>query len=321
MKEYGGYLPLELKNTGEYYMDSENMHVKGVNSGKAAIYCAIKDSNVKKIYIPYYICESVCKIASKTGIEIERYYINKDFMPIDINVLEDEMLLLVNYFGICHERIKSLVEQNDGYTIVDNTQAFFAEPILKDKVYNVYSSKKFIGVADGGYLVSEKEVAIELEDDYSSDKMDFCLQSIEFGTGYAYQSKKENDLRFLEEIKNMSLITKKILSGVDYEFVINRRKENLHVLHKGLAKYNKFNLDDCDFVPYYYPLYLERGIQRELVQEKVYVPVLWSTLLDPQFENTLEQDLSSNIVFIPVDQRYTVEDMEEIVARVNKIIG
>lgn len=319
MNEYGGYLPLELRPGNSYYKTSGNMTVKELNSGKAAIYYALIDSNVKKIYIPHYICQSVFLMAEKANIEVERYFIDSSFMPVNVTLKnDDEMILIVNYFGICYEKIKDLLS---GYSkiIIDNTQAFFAPPILRQGIYNIYSCKKFIGVPDGGYLIAQNIRELALEQDYSSNHMDFCLQSIEYGTGYAYASKKENDIRFLTEIKYMSTITKRILDSVDYNYIKQCRLQNFHVLHQRLKEYNRLDFTGLDFIPHYYPLYLNKGIQKELVEKCVYTPVLWTELTTEDFKGTLEQDFSKNIVFLPLDQRYTPADMEEICRRVEEI--
>lgn len=315
MKEYGGYLPLEIRHGKEYYYESGLQKVIRLNSGKAAIYCALKSSGAKKVYIPHYICSSVVHIAEKAGVEVERYYIDGEFMPQDVSLCDGEILLAVNYFGIAYEQIVQLSEKYPRL-IIDNTQAFFATPILRKGIYNIYSCKKFIGVPDGGYLVGTELKDIPLEQDYSSKKMNFCLESIEYGTGYAYQDKKKNDLRFLEDVNRMSLITRKILEGTDYEYIIDRRKKNFDILDCALQKYNQFSFKGKEFVPYYYPLYLAKGIQTELVEKKVYVPILWKELLSEKYEGKIEKDFSENIVFLPLDQRYSEEDMKEICNRV-----
>lgn len=321
MKEYGGYLPLEIAQKSCYYCEKEGMSVKELNSGKAAIYYALKAAEVKKVYIPFYICSSVVEIAYRANVEVERYFINCDFMPVGVELKDEkEIILIVNYFGITYEKIKEIIS-NYSQVIIDNTQAFFADPILKKGIYNVYSCKKFIGVPDGGYLIAKELCDIPMEKDYSSEHMDFCLESIEYGTGYSYEKKKENDKRFLNEIKEMSLITHKLLQSVDYSLIKKRRMGNFNVLHEKLRQYNRLELNELEFVPYYYPLFLEKGIQSELVAEKVYTPILWRELIDDIYIGRIEKEFSENIVFLPLDQRYTEVDMLEIIRRIKNILN
>lgn len=323
MKEFGGYLPLEICSKEAYYKKNKNMDVLEFNSGKAAIYYALKESNVKAVYIPYYICQSVVKIAEYAGVEIKRYFIDNEFMPEHIDVNRGEMVILVNYFGIVHEKIRQIYSKFP-CVLIDNTQAFFAKPVLEKNVYNAYSCKKFIGVPDGGYLIGKainKKMYQKLEKDHSSQNMEFCLTNIEYGTAFGYQKKKENDKRFLTQIRRMSDVTYKILESTDYEFVKKKRVDNFIEIHRRLEQYNMLNLEDIDFVPYYYPFFWHKDIRKELVERKVYVPTLWQELISDEFNGSYEKEFSERIAFLPLDQRYSIEDMTEVCNRVMESIG
>ena len=55
-KEYGGYLPLELSKGRPYYTGED---VIALNAGRYAITYAIEDAGWKKIYLPYWLCDTV----------------------------------------------------------------------------------------------------------------------------------------------------------------------------------------------------------------------------------------------------------------------
>ena len=64
-----------------------------------------------------------------------------------------------------------------------------------------------------------------------------------------------------------------------------------------------------------YPLYLENGfeLRKKLQELKIFIPILWPALFNICSEDELEYDMAKNILPIPVDQRYTIKDMEYIV--------
>ena len=153
-KSYGGYLPLELNNNGEYY--TENNIVR-LNSARSAIVLAAQLEKKTILFIPIYLCESVKKYLERYNISIVYYNISETFLPI---ISEEQvkqiysgnaLILLINYYGILPEKILSDIVRKYRNVIIDNTQAFFNSPI-KD-AYCVYSCRKFIGVSDGAYLV------------------------------------------------------------------------------------------------------------------------------------------------------------------------
>ena len=53
---------------------------------------------------------------------------------------------------------------------------------------------------------------------------------------------------------------------------------------------------------------------------KIYIPTLWPNVLDECEPDTLEYKFAADILPIPVDQRYGVEDMEYL-AEVIKMEG
>ena len=64
-----------------------------------------------------------------------------------------------------------------------------------------------------------------------------------------------------------------------------------------------------------YPFYIKNGseIRKKIQAKKIYVPTLWPDVFNLCGENELEYDMAKNILPIPVDQRYDIEDMVYIV--------
>lgn len=317
-KKYGGYLPIELNFGREYHTSDDAQSVFSFNSGRAAICYGAALLQARRVFIPHYICPDLRQLLEAQGLTVEQYYIDADWMPSDLPCPgAEDAVLLVNYFGLTHARIRQRIHEFK-HVIVDNSQAFFAPPILREGVMNIYSCPKFIGVPDGGYLVTKKrqDETVALDMDHSSGEMDFCIKSLEYGTQGTYQQKKDNNQRLTRELRQMSYMTHRILMNADYRSIRERRMANLRVLHAQLRTVNRLQLDDIDFVPYYYPLYHTEPVQEKLVGKGVYVPVLWKELLSAQYEGTREQDLSEHLIFLPLDQRYDAADMQEISRRV-----
>ena len=62
MKEIGGYFGLEQLVSNEYYKD-----LVSLNNGRNALLYLLKVRGIKKIYIPYYLCNSVSNMCSRNG--------------------------------------------------------------------------------------------------------------------------------------------------------------------------------------------------------------------------------------------------------------
>ncbi|MCD7841377.1 MAG: hypothetical protein LUG56_02795 [Lachnospiraceae bacterium] len=316
-EEYGGYLPFETRTGEDYFSRCGEEHVLRTNSGKAAIYYALKAAKPRKVYVPYYLCGSVRRMLAEGGIEVELFYLDERMLPRLQNVEKDAAVLLVNYYGVMEEQIRDAAGRFPS-VIIDNAHAFFAEPILREGVWNVYSCRKFVGVPDGGYLVSASLPFFQLEPDRVSAHFSYLTTSLEYGMNAAYQEKQAADRYFYGNYAGMSRISRGMLSAADYAYIREKREENYSRLHEKLKAVNQLKLPDT--VPaWLYPFWPgERGasLRSELVAEKIYTPTLWRELLCPDFEGTLEYRLSREAIFLPVDQRYDRVDMDELAGRV-----
>ena len=79
-KEYGGYLPLELSKGRPYYTGED---VIALNAGRYAITYAIEDAGWKKIYLPYWLCDTVKDAIHicLPDVEIGYYHIDDQLLP------------------------------------------------------------------------------------------------------------------------------------------------------------------------------------------------------------------------------------------------
>lgn len=317
MKEYGGYLPIELNHTGGYF-DEYSDHMVMLQCGRMAVEYVLKDTRVDKLYLPRYLCPSVLSYL-KNSVEIVLYDVDESFEPIDVTLQINEYLFWVNFFGLASvSQQKSILERYKN-VIFDNTQAFYAKPFLS--AYNIYSCRKFFGVSDGAYLIRGGIGHYNLERNYGYETGAFLLKSLEKGTNEAYTEYLANEERFEQSgIKEMSVLTQRIMNGIDYMHIAEQRRQNFRVLHERLGSYNELAIDlQKDVVPMVYPLLItNKKLRQYLVKNKVYVSQWWKAVLDDLESNAFERRLSEYLLPLPIDQRYTENDMEEIARLVSE---
>ncbi len=310
MKEIGGYIELDT-------FTGPMLHENGIklNCGRNALAYLIEAKNIQKIWMPKFMCRSCSRVLEKYGVAVEYYSIARDLKPR----LEkwDGWLYIVNYYGqLSNEYLASL----DKNVIVDSCMAYFQMPV--PEVDTIYSCRKYFGVADGGILYTDTYLERELPQDESFERMRFLLGRYERSASEFYGEYTKNNRFFANEtVKRMSRLTENLLHGIDYEFVCQRRTENFARLHAILQQRNGMELTVPEGA-YAYPLYLRDGarVRKELAQRKIYIPTLWPAVFENCNEAELEYDLAKNILPLPVDQRYTAEDMERVAEEVLKCI-
>lgn len=312
--EIGSFIELQLPKSLEYYNGEKN--IARLNSGRAAIYHAARVLGCDTVWLPYYQCDTVRIFLTKKNISVKYYHIDKKFNPTDLQKQDNEAVVFVNYFGIMSK--SRMCELSKGHTnvIIDNSQAFFAEPI--EAVMSVYSARKFVGVPDGAYVIGEnaQKYIDEYEQCYSSDSSLFLLQRIEYGCeGKTYQSRSINEKRIdTEDIMKMSALTRAILDGTDYELIKNIRRENFGTACRLFNDINKIKPEiyyDKNTIPMVYPLVVEDdSLLQKLLGNKHFQGHWWSYLLSEMNENDFEYWLSRYIIPITIDQRYGKDELE-----------
>ena len=315
MREIGGYIELD---TYSFPMLHEN--AIALNCGRNCLAYLFISRGIKKLRIPYFICNSIVNVCEREGVEKRFYHIGLDFKPSeDLMLEEDEWLYLVNFYGqLNNKEIKYYVDKYYR-VIVDQANGYFEKPL--HGVDTFYTCRKWFGVADGAFLYTDKLLLDSFGMDESYKRMRFILGRYERTASEFYDEYNENNRFFINEpIKRMSKLTRNLLHGIEYDKVEMIRRQNFQYLHERLGEYNKLKLIPATFM---YPLMIENGsiIRRKLQADRIYIPTLWPTVFDITTSDMIEYQMAENILPLPVDQRYGYKDMDHIIAKILEFLG
>lgn len=314
IKAIGGYFEL-----ADVDCECGEMPVDGValNTCRNALeYIILQLPDAKRIFVPYYTCEAVIEPLKRLRIKYEFYHINERLeIAEDLVIGEGDYLIANNYFGIKDAYIAKLAEKYRDRLIVDNAQALFA-PVLSG-VKAAYSTRKFVGVADGGFAVGlSDDLSFEFETDNSSEHDSHLLIRKERGAEMGFSDYQANELKLDDQpIRRMSPQTRKILSQIDYNSIIEKRKQNYLFLNDALNERNKLQLPAIDSFtcPMVYPFMTDdESLRGRLIQNKVFVARYWPNVLEWCGKDELEYKFTTQIIPLPVDQRYVADDMGKI---------
>lgn len=314
-KEIGGYFGLEQLIAHEYYSN-----LIAVNNARCALLYILKAKHYKKVYLPYFLCDSVKLILERESIPFELYRIDRSFAPLlDKAAGADEVVYIVNYYGLISTEQLIALKERYRNIVVDNAQAFFAKPV--DGIDTIYSCRKFFGVPDGGYASTDIKLQETIPVDISMGRMKHILGRYEgkCASDY-YKDFCNNDESFKGiGLHLMSKLTHNILGAIDYQAVKHRREENFTVLSKALESINPIH-PNCPDGPYAYPFYAKNGmsLKKELAGKKIYVATLWPNVLKTGL--AAETDLAENILPLPCDQRYSEDDMHIIADTIKELL-
>ena len=311
----GGYFELELRRGQVYHSVAI-----ALNSARHCLEYILRVRGYRKVYIPYYTCNVVLAPIQRLGIEIARYEVDAKLNPLHCPDLGDgEAFLYTNYFGLKQRAVEELAEKYGSRLIVDNAQAFYA-PALSG-IDTFYSPRKFFGVPDGGYLYTEMAPLSILEQDKSYNRMSHLLRRIDEGAEAGYADFRRNSEELgSAPIRRMSCLTEALLANIDYAAIAQARRVNFTHLHGALAALNQLELPMLeDSVPMVYPFRTDdKELRDKLIANKVFVATYWPGICDDAKTPSLERNLVNKVIPIPIDQRYTIDDMERIINLIKK---
>ena len=310
MEPIGGYFSLELPHYEEYHKDAIRL-----NTGRNCLEYILRARGYKRVYIPYYTCDVVLEPFKKLGIPFEYYHVNLRLEIRDKIVLKaGEALLFTNYYGLKQRYAEQLAQKYGNRLIVDNTQAFYAKPV--GGIDTFYTCRKYFGVPDGAYLYTDKLLDVELEQDLSYERMLSLTKRIDISPEAGYQDFRDTSKALVgQPIKRMSKLTQRMMLGIDYEAVAQRRRDNYQLLNEALGKENNLELPlEDDAVPMVYP-YLApvKGLREKLIDNKIFVARYWPSVLEYTTPDDIDYLLAYQMQPLPIDQRYGEEEMRQII--------
>jgi hypothetical protein len=310
MKPIGGYFDLSLRSEGNFPPGAVLL-----NTGRNAFEYILRARNYKKIYMPFYTCEVLKQPIRKLSLDVSYYHLNELLEPeFDFsNISLTEAFLYTNYFSLKDSFISSLSGKCNNL-IIDNAQAFYSSPLYG--VDTFYSLRKYFGLPDGAWLFTNALLANDFQVDASFDRVSHLLKRLDLGPEYGYDDFVLNEKKLDNlEIRTMSLLTQSMFLGCHDSVYREVRQENFHYLNAALAITNELDpmLLQIDGT-FCYPFLVSWGakLKKKLIDRRIFVPTYWTEVLQNVSKDSIEWRLVNNLVCLPIDQRYSLKEMEII---------
>jgi len=290
----------------------------GYQSARSAMAAALTHAKPETVWLPYFICGVVNDMLHCTGINVRHYCLTENFgVPSDLELGSLDLILCVDYFGICGSQVKEAIEKYGVQKIVvDASQSLYFQPCDDSTV--VFSPRKFVGVPDGGLLISPHEIPLPLPaDETGSEFRSRHLRTRGAGQvqgGYLEYQEAEKSLIGCSPYA-MSMMTRTLLDSIDFDVVARRRRANYDVLAAELsAKGFQTLVLPPSAVPLCFPVLDLKAdrLRPQLVSQRIFTPAYWPDASTPASDRigTLLRDRT---LYLPCDQRYGALEMQKII--------
>jgi hypothetical protein len=276
----------------------------------------------RRILLPFYTCNAVPDSPTAVGVPFAFYPIDERLEPArDLCPGPAELVLYINYFGLKGATARTLADRLGQALIVDDTQAFFERGYSGSWSFN--SARKFFGVPDGAYLYAPVTLT-PVQTRNEAPAWDHLISRLTGRQAEAYQLYLANEAAVTSEVRGMSRGAERLLGGIDYQWVAERRRENYFQYHAALEDLNRLPLPPATAaVPHCYPFLPPRAVDRErLHAQQLFVPTYWPDCMgrsNPGFG--WERDLAARLLPLPVDHRYDRDDIARVISILRDTLG
>ena len=314
------------------------------SSGRGAISLLLSElikPRFKKVLLPSYLCESIILPFVKAEYEIIYYNVDEFFSICIEDIIKNsevDIFFHMSYFGFAtNNNLNEIISYLKSKSVIifeDVTHSLFSSQVNQfDNDYVCGSIRKWFGVPGGGFLASKKNIDVELAEG-GYEFINLRKSSLLLKKEYMQNNNKALKEKFLSGFNEAEKILDKdikpykiddyselIIKSIDSNYIYDNRRKNYMYLLENLKQIKAikiiFSNIEEGFVPMFFPIYIKnhRDTLRKVLTEKmVYCPIHWSvpSQLEGKIDNA-NHIMYNSILSIPCDQRYKVEDMENIV--------
>lgn len=318
MKKIGGFFEFELE-TGQSVFHDDAIKL---STGRACLNYLIHVYKPSKIYIPYYCCDALYEPMEINSVEYEFYKINNQLEISNHPQLEaNEFIIYCDFFGVKSDYAKRLIAIYKNKLIFDNSHSFFHKGYKANASFT--TARKYFGVPDGAFLYLNKDNHLKKELKRNVNvSINHNVHSLLGLQDLAFSEFSEYEKVLDSKIENISIISEKLLSNVDFAKVKTIRNRNFNFFRKEFNEINTIEINDNEEDCFCYPLLLENPINiSKLHSNKIFIPSYWKDTIVRENKDLYEFEckLSNELLPLPIDHRYSLKDLKRVTALIKKL--
>lgn len=314
MSTYGGYIGFHPGMDGDGRTVSE--HQPLLSSGRACLAKILRHTHTRRLHLPDHICDSVVLPLRGLGVEAVFYAIDEQLCPVAIpDVMDGEMLLLVDYFGVRSGEVARIAAQHGDRAIVDRSQAFASAEVHGSWWFD--SLRKFFPLPDGARVGGPMPLPPP-----GPRNTRTSVEHLSVSQSEGLEAYRRNNAAMSIADERISLAGEGILARLDVQGALSARLRNFRVIHEELQASNGLVIDLSHVTsPLYYPWMQDRaGLFPQLHAAGIFAPRLWPEVLVREESGPMAQRAVEQLIPLPIDQRYTEQDMHDLLCALKALL-
>lgn len=311
----------EFFNNGNFY---------GVtNSGRSSLRWIIQSMQLqeKRVLVPDFICQIVIDIMNEYDIEAVFYKINDNFeFTVPPTSKPVDAIYIIRYFGHNSASFQSILTDSTLPIIIDDVFGTEVPPVKASTKWCYFNSLRKISAVSAFSQIISNTPLLDIQKGTLPAFSDLKYQAKEAKAKFIH-SREGNENQYLatfSDAENLLDNSVGIFSADDKSiYLANQFYQKLahtKAIHQKNLTVAKRSLSQHQFVditpeyPTFLPLILKNrdNVRLALMEHAIYLAVHW-----PEIKETSNK-ISSKILSLPLDARYTPEDIQHLCKLIQK---
>lgn len=318
-KSIGGFFELAIAGGDTLYHDNA---IK-LSTGRACLNLIIENKNIKRVYLPFYSCNTLIDPLLVNNIPFEFYSINTALEIEDsINLKEGEAIIYCNFYGIKDSYVNDLIRQYNSQLIIDNSHAFFVKG-YKDAI-SFTTARKYFGVPDGAFLYMPKSNIYNDFPRNSDVSVNHLVNRMLGLQEKAFKEFQNYEASLTSKIQSVSILSEKILKTLDYNTIREKRNTNFQLYKDAFKSLNLIEIEKGVKDAFCYPLLLQQPIEKKMLHKlNIFIPTYWQDVVDRENSEDykVETTLTNYLLPLPIDHRYDEKDITRVIESILNLLN
>lgn len=303
-------------------------------TARSALALLVQTLRPGSVWLPAYLCSALLEAVGDRARFFpvgERLHVGDDAWIGQVS--PGDLVVFIDYFGFrTWDRHAAAAAARGALVVEDASHALANAGFSAQADYVIASPRKFVGVPDGGLLQPQRGRPLPrvmlpaLTGGWWRDALQATTARAEFdrhgGMRTWFDDFQRAETGMSAVPAQMSELSARLLrEGVDWVRLAQSRRRNFLFLADALRPLALETALPADVVPLGFPIRVARrdDVRRALFTENIFPPVHWPVPSAVPASFSSGSRLADCIMTIPCDQRYSLRDLERVVACLRRV--
>ncbi|PSV45697.1 hypothetical protein [Photobacterium indicum] len=316
---------------GEQELCNKSYFSEVTNSGRASLRLIIENTDLagKHILVPNFLCEVILDVFKEYRITYSFYEVEETLnyrMPANLD--EYDAVYFINYFGFKLPSLERSISLCSQLVIVDDVFSPYPSVLARSKAWCSFNSlRKIAPVADFSLVYINNPITkteVRYLDDFSDKK--YQAKNLKY---YYLHDEKGDEGEYLklfssaetlldENVGIFSPSSRSLIEAIEFYSEIESERlvrQKNYELAKSLLPVD-ITLDMVSDFYSYLPIIIDsrNEVRRKLMDSNIFLAIHWPSTYG------VENKLSQRILSLPLDSRYSSEDIEQLCLQIKQAL-